>query len=86
MIEIHPDYKSSVTHHEIGRVRLAADAAGITEGLRYFSNLGKSSAKRQDSMSFELGLNTGSISLHDFLFLVYLCGGHIVYDYERKEN
>ena len=84
---IERDHKSSVTRYETRKILLAAEANGMEiEGLRYFSNLGKSSAEKQDSMSFELGLNTGSISLHDFLFLVYLCGGHIVYDYEHKEN
>ena len=84
---IERDHKSSVTRYETRRILLAAEANGMEmEGLRYFSNLGKSSAKKDDSMSFELGLNAGSISLHDFLFLVYLCGGHIEYDYERKEN
>ena len=48
--------------------------------LCYFRNLGKNKDKKWSQFNFDVMFGSGRSSLDDFLLMVYLCGGRIVYD------
>lgn len=73
------NYKNDIVRIELGRLLLAAESNGFDfSSLHYFCNIGKS--HKQPMLDFEWKFNIGEMSLEDFLLLVYLCGGHIVFD------
>ncbi len=77
---INSDYKKSISYAEICRLILAGEPIGLdSSSFLYFCNIGKGD-KKQPMLDFEMKFNAGDISLGDFLLLVYLCGGRIVYE------
>lgn len=57
----------------------AAHGVGI-DTMRYYANLGRSDEDAYSALNFKSMYDDGFIMLADFLFMVYVCGGRIVYD------
>ena len=57
----------------------AAHGVGI-DTMRYYANLDRSAEDAYSALNFKSMYDDGFIALSDFLFMVYVCGGHIVYD------
>ncbi len=57
----------------------AVHGVGI-DTMRYYANLGRSVEDAYSAFDFKSMYDGGFITLSDFLFMVYVCGGRIVYD------
>lgn len=75
------DFKRAIAKVAMEELTKAGAVHGVgIDTMRYYANLGRSAEDAYAAFDFKSIYDGGFITLPDFLFMVYVCGGRIVYD------